>query len=118
MPSHFLCVVDHAGCFRHVNPSLIAILCYTEAYLIGKPFSKFVHPTDVKANYTIHSDMVFNAPILFFTNRMLTHSGIYKKFSWTVCEPKADGQIYAQAQHYADALRSRKTVLTSKNDST
>ncbi|MCX7178344.1 MAG: PAS domain-containing protein, partial [Proteobacteria bacterium] len=47
--SDLMGIADPGGTFRKINPAFVALLGYSEAEILARPFIEFVHPEDRQA---------------------------------------------------------------------
>ncbi|HEY9811125.1 MAG TPA: PAS domain-containing protein [Halomicronema sp.] len=106
-----LCIAGFDGFFKHLNPSWLETLGYTEAELIGKPFLDFVHPEDRQR--TLNEMALLNNGHFTFNleNRYLCKDGSYKWLSWRGAPFVEEQLVYAVARD----ITSRKQAEEQLN---
>ena len=108
-----LCIADHNGYFKRLNPAFEATLGFSNAELMAKPFLEWVHPDDRDATLAVMKDLDASARTLKFANRYLCRDGSYRWLSW-VSSP-FEGLIYAAA-HDITSLKNAEADLQKGND--
>ncbi len=108
LSSSLVCMLNKDGCFKHVNPSFLTLLGYTEEELLGKPFTNIVHPDDVLNIPTIESKMGMTNQVVQFTNRMMAINGDCKYFTWSFSMNKKQEHIYALAIDVTEKMESEQ----------
>ncbi len=86
------------GYFKRVNPAFCNLLGYTEADLLSKPYSSFIHPDDIyKVDQALKS---LNAghPAFLVELRLLAEDGTYRLLLWSGYPDLEAGLIFAIAK--------------------
>jgi len=91
-----LCIADHEGYFRRLNPEWEKALGYPLPELIGKRFLDFVHPDDLKPTMEAVSKLSRDEEILNFVNRYRHRDGSYRWIEWRSFP--IESRIYAVAR--------------------
>jgi len=110
-----VCVADFEGFFRWINPRFEAVLGWTEADLMARPFLEFVHPDDVQATLDEMASLEEGADTLRFTNRYRCGDGGFRWLEWNATPDQEAGLIYAIARDVSD-LRPDKGRLRALQD--
>jgi PAS domain S-box-containing protein len=94
------------GYWKRVNPTVEALLGYTERDWRARPFMEFIHPDD-RARSEEEALRVFEgATVHAFENRVLCKDGSYKWIEWTAT-PVTEGRvIYAVGRDVTERRRS------------
>jgi len=93
------CTADFDGYFTRVNPAGCALLGYTEAELLSRPFLDFVHPADREATVRETQRLVRGEePTVDFENRYRNRDGSYRWLAWSARGIQDEGLIYASAR--------------------
>ena len=71
------------GYWKRVNPTVEAVLGYTEAEALSRPFMEFVHPGDRERTEEAARRVIGGATAFSFVNRILCKDGSYKWIEWT-----------------------------------
>lgn len=72
------------GYWKRVNPTVEALLGYTEREALGRPFIEFVHPDDRERSGEEARRVLEGTTIRAFENRRLCKDGSHKWIEWTV----------------------------------
>jgi PAS domain S-box-containing protein len=99
-------VAGFDGYWKRVNPTVEALLGYTEREALARPFMEFIHPDDRERSEEEARRVFAGATVRAFENRMLCKDGSYKWIEWTAT-PVPDGPvIYAVGRDVTDRRRS------------
>ena len=94
-----VCIADHKGNLKKVNPAFSDILGYSMEELLSKPVSTFIYSEDKIKTAQFRDNLRGKNPVLNFENRYLTKDGNIIWLSWTsISEPKSQ-LIYAIAKN-------------------
>ena len=96
-----VCVASTDGYFKQLNPAFEAVLGYTRAELLDKPFLDFVHADDRQRTIDVVSGLSRGETTVDFENRYLCKNGDYKWLSWHAT-PEPGGAIYAVARDVSE----------------
>ena len=100
---------------REVNPAWPALLGWSQAEIVGRSYTQFVHPDDVEGSRLWAGALVANSESGEFENRYLCKDGAYRWIAWSVTASKGafhciGRDIHAQKEQ-ADALRAAEEAL-------
>jgi PAS domain S-box-containing protein len=101
-------IFNETGSFNQVNDAWTAVLGYTPAELLGRPFLTFVHPHDMAR--TLEAFDRANASgelVTQFVNRYRHRDGSYRTLEWTGRRVPELGVHYSTARDITDAPRSQ-----------
>ncbi len=84
--------------FGKVNPAVIRILGYSEAELLSKPYTFFVHPEDLEITKREVGKLQKGALMIQFKNRFVCKDGSIKWFVWSISPELSTGLLYAVAR--------------------
>lgn len=87
-----LCVLDHEGILRSVNPAWSSLLGWSEEQLTGHSGEELVHPDDLRASMDTRAALALGERLQHFENRMRHADGSYRWVSWHASED--NGLIY------------------------
>lgn len=107
-----LCVAGMDGYFKRVNRAFADTLGYSEAELLARPFTDFIHPDDLEATREVLQSLGAGKDCLFFENRYRDHDGAWHWLAWrcpgtTPTVPL----IYAIAKDVTEHKRSEAEIL-------
>ncbi|WP_121353900.1 PAS domain-containing sensor histidine kinase [Flavisolibacter nicotianae] len=83
MTPDLVCIVSKEGYFKKINPAVSRKLHYTEAELMARPVSDFIHPDDKALTAKARAGLLESQPLLNFQNRYLTRNGNTVWLEWT-----------------------------------
>jgi PAS domain S-box-containing protein len=94
------------GYWKRANPTVEALLGYSERDWRTRPFLEFIHPDD-RPRSEVETQRVFEgATVHAFENRVLCKDGSYKWIEWTAT-PVSEGRvIYAVGRDVTERRRS------------
>src|SRR5207248_3999463 len=93
-----LCVADFNGYFCRVNSAWEAVVGFSPAELVARPFVDFVHPEDKAATLAEAAKLAQGASVIRFENRYLHKDGSYRWFHWKAVPDLEHRLIYAIAR--------------------
>jgi PAS domain S-box-containing protein len=94
------------GYWKRVNPTVEALLGYTEREALGRPFMEFVHPDDRERSGEEARRVLEGTTIRAFENRMLCKDGSHKWIEWTVTPLPEARVMYGVGRDVTDRRRS------------
>ncbi len=92
-----LCYFHADGTFAHVNPAWEDTLGWSLEEMIGKPFSAFIHPDDVRGSEAAFALLTSGEPVLGFENRYRAKDEAYHRLS-CVAVPEGDDRYFCSAR--------------------
>ncbi|MEG3877060.1 PAS domain S-box protein [Microcoleus sp. herbarium7] len=119
-----LCVVGFDGYFKRVNPAAEKILGYSEAEMVGKLFTEFVHPDDREATLKEAESIAAGNNAVGFENRWQCRNQSYKWVAWTVSPFCEEELMYGIGREITDrkcaqeSLQQTNSILRSVIEST
>lgn len=104
-----VCLASTDGYFRQLNPAFEAVLGFTRAELLEKPFLHFVHSDDREKTIDVLAGLSRGEATIDFENRYLCKDGQYKWLSWhATAEP--GGIIYAAARDVSERKANQERL--------
>jgi len=94
------------GYWKRVNPTVEAVLGYTEREALARPFMEFVHPDDRERTEEEARRVVAGATALAFENRIMCRDGSYKWIEWTVTPVPEERVMYGVGRDITERRRS------------
>ena len=94
------------GYWKRVNPTVGAVLGYTEREALARPFMEFVHPDDRERTEEEARRVVGGAKALAFENRIVCKDGSYKWIEWTVTPVPEERVMYGIGRDVTERRRS------------
>jgi PAS domain S-box-containing protein len=110
-----LCVAGLDGFFKRVNPAFEAILGWSAAELLARPFLDFVHPDDRAATQAVVGDLARGAPTIDFENRYRCRDGSFRWVLWTAVPYLPEGLIYACGHDVTAAKQAEQALRASES---
>ena len=94
------------GYWKRVNPTVEALLGYTERDWLARPFMDFIHPDDRERSEEEARRVLGGGTARPFENRIVCKDGSHKWVEWTAT-PLPEGRvIYAVGRDITDRRRS------------
>lgn len=112
MSPDMLCVASTQGIFLELNPAWETALGYPLSEMIGRPFTDFLHPDDIKPTLEAFEEQIRGKDIFKFTNRYLCKDGSVKWLEWTGRACDDQNLIYSIAR---DVSETRKIDATLRS---
>jgi len=97
-----LCIASTDGYFTKVNPSMSAILEYSEQELLNSPFMNLVHPADKEKTAAELKNIIDGNPTYYIENRYITKSGKIKWLAWTTTSASDKGTMFCSAKDISE----------------
>jgi PAS domain S-box-containing protein len=94
------------GYWKRVNPTVEAVLGYTEREALARPFMEFVHPGDRKRTEEEARRVVGGASAFAFENRIVCKDGSYKCIEWTVTPVPEERVMFGVGRDVTERRRS------------
>jgi PAS domain S-box-containing protein len=94
------------GYWKQVNPTVEALLGYTESDWLARPFMEFIHPDDRERSEAATQRVFEGATVRAFENRVLCKDGSYKWIEWTATPLRERRVIYAVGRDVTERRRS------------
>jgi PAS domain S-box-containing protein len=101
-------VAGFDGYWKRVNPTVEALLGYTEREALGRPFMEFIHPDDRPRSEEETRQVFEGATVRAFENRVLCKDGSYKWIEWTATPVPEGRVIYAVGRDVTERRRSER----------
>ncbi len=109
-----LCTASLEGYFKSVTPAFTSLLGYSEAELLARPFTEFVHSDDVEPTIAVIRRMGEDGSIDDFENRYLDTEGNYHRIYWSGIYDYETKLIYAVGRDITEKRRTEDTLLQSQ----
>ena len=94
------------GYWKRVNPTVEAVLGYTEREALARPFMEFVHPDDRERTEEEARRVVAGATAVAFENRIVCKDGSSKWIEWTVTPVPEERVMYGVGRDVTERRRS------------
>jgi len=96
------------GYWKRVNPTVEALLGYTERDWLARPFMEFIHPDDRERSQEETRRVFAGATVRAFENRVLCKDGSFKWIEWTATPVTQGHVIYAVGRDVTERRRSER----------
>jgi PAS domain S-box-containing protein len=96
------------GYWKRVNPTVEALLGYTERDWLARPFMEFIHPDDRERSQEETRRVFAGATVRAFENRVLCKDGSHKWIEWTATPVTQGRVIYAVGRDVTERRRSER----------
>lgn len=103
-----LCVLDHRGVLRSVNPAWSTLLGWSEEQLTGLNSEDLVHPDDLAPSIETRATLFRGERLQHFENRMRHADGSYRWVSWHASED--NGLIYGCGRDVTEQRRAAELL--------
>jgi PAS domain S-box-containing protein len=106
-------VAGFDGYWKRVNPSVQAVLGYSEHESLTRPFMEFVHAADRERTLQEARRVAGGERSVAFTNRILRKDGSYRWIEWTVTPVREERVMYGLGRDVTERRRreSEQTAL-------
>ena len=96
------------GYWKRANPTVEALLGYTESDWRARPFMEFIHPDDRERSTEATRRVFEGATVRAFENRVLCKDGSHKWIEWTATPVTERRVIYAVGRDITERRRSER----------
>ncbi|OBP13925.1 hypothetical protein A5320_14720 [Rheinheimera sp. SA_1] len=93
-----LCIANDQNYFERVNAAFCRISGYSEAELLSRPFTDFIHPADLLPTEDVVTEISQGKAASGFINRYRHKDGHYLTLQWSSIRDPATCKVYASAQ--------------------
>lgn len=115
LSTDLMLVSKNDGTITAVNPAWTQSLGWSEAELVGRQFTDFVHADDFARTQNETSEIGRGRPMQHFENRYRHRNGSYRSFSWAAVSEdgliQAVGRDITSEKEQADALKQAEEAL-------
>jgi PAS domain S-box-containing protein len=106
---------DYSGMMSAVSPAWTRVLGWSEAELLSRGYSTFMHPDDEPPTLEVIGRMAETRQPTRFENRIATQSGEWRSIEWTVA-PEPDGANFIAVGRDLSLAKARETELAAAQD--
>ena len=99
-------VAGFDGYWKRVNPTVEAVLGYTEREALARPFIEFVHPDDRERTAKEALHVMEGETAFAFEIRMVCKDGSYKWIEWTATPVPEDGVMFGVGRDITERRRA------------
>jgi PAS domain S-box-containing protein len=108
----FLVIAGLDGKVLSVNPTWTAILGWSDADLLDKPYEWLVHPDDLEKTRVEVGRLAKGHRTLHFENRLRDEDGFYHWISWAAATDS--GRIYCMGRDFTEYKRAEEAIRESE----
>ncbi len=108
-----LAIADLNGGFTKINPAFAETLGYSEAEILKKPFTEFVHPADRQRTLVQIKGSANPGGTLKFENRYICKDGSVRWLSWSAIVDDEEQLIYAAARDTTRQKQYEQSLFNS-----
>jgi PAS domain S-box-containing protein len=113
MSQDLLCVLDHDGVLRSINPAWSSVLGWSEAQLSGRNSEELVHPDDLAPSIDTRATLARGERLQHFENRLRHADGSYRWISWHASED--NGLIYGCGRDVTQQRRATELLEQARS---
>ena len=106
-----VCIAGKDGFFRKVNPAVIEKFGYTEAELMARPITSFIHKEDKDLTSQERNKMLLGKAMVNFQNRYVTKNGKIIWLEWTSVYFPDKEVVFAIANDVTEKKKIEKEIL-------
>lgn len=112
------CIADlNTATFTRINPAFQAVLGYSPAELLGRPFLDFIHPDDIAPTLAVIDEKLkAGVTVIHFENRYRAKDGSYRWFDWVSNPVPERGLTYATAFDVTERRRIEQQLRELNED--
>jgi PAS domain S-box-containing protein len=103
-------LLDRDGVLRHVNPAFARVTGRSPAECVGLPFASFAHPDDA-IPLALAWDRATDTTVVL---RFRCRDGAYRRLSWQLSAPDADGTVHALGHDVTDREAAALALHTTE----
>jgi len=100
-----LCIANQHNYFERVNTAFSRVTGYSEAELLSRPFTDFIHPDDLISTNVEVAEQQQGRVTSGFCNRYRHKNGHYVTLQWSSVLDPVTGKLYASAQDITERLQ-------------
>jgi len=112
-----LCILDHDGYYKKVNPTLLSLLGYSEKELKAHPFPFYVHPDDLQETLHEYEEVTKGQRNKVVKNRFRSKDGQYHWISWSTIIEDKEGVFYSAGQNVTKQKQLEEALQREKQES-
>jgi PAS domain S-box-containing protein len=101
-------VAGFDGYWKRVNPTVEAVLGYSEREALSRPFMEFIHPDDYERTVEEAGRVMAGENAVAFENRVVCKNGSYRWIEWTVTPVPEEGVMYGIGRDVTERRRTER----------
>ena len=110
-----LTVVSYDGRLERINPSWTRVLGWDEETLLSRPYAEILHPDEVESIGDLLADLQTNDQPALLEDRLLTASGEWRTFVWTLSPEPGGERLYGVGRDVTEE-RAQSERLAAAQD--
>ncbi|TDO20904.1 PAS domain S-box protein [Pedobacter duraquae] len=99
------------GFYKKVNPAMIKLLGFSEAELLSRSFTAFIHPDDLSHTLDAFKDVKKGMAVHYFENRLIKKEGSQIWLAWNVTSATENGLIFCVGKDITDKKQSEQVLI-------
>ncbi|RYG63060.1 response regulator, partial [bacterium] len=109
-------IVGMDGYFKRLNPAFSAILGYSEAELLSRPFMELIHPDDREATQRLATQLEQGGNLMGFENRYLRQDGTWCWLEWKTVSFPEERLIYVAARDITERKATEVSLYQTNEE--
>ena len=109
-----LTVVSYDGRLERINPSWTRVLGWDEETLLARPYVEILHPDEVESIGGLLADMQASGQPVLLEDRLLTASGDWRTFVWTLSPEPGGERLYGVGRDVTEERAQSERLATAQ----
>jgi PAS domain S-box-containing protein len=110
-----LTVVNYEGELERINPSWSRVLGWDEERLLSRPYAEILHPDELGDIGDLLAEMKANGQPVLLEDRLLTASGDWRTFVWTLSPEPGGERLYGVGRDVTEE-RAQEAALAEAQE--
>lgn len=99
------------GFYKKVNPVMLTLLGVSEAELLSRPFTSFIHPEDLEHTLHAFKGVTEGRAVHYFENRLIKGDGMQVWLAWDVTSATENGLIFCVGKDITEKKQSEQELM-------
>ena len=100
------------GFYKKVNPAMMNLLGYSEAELLRRSFTSFIHPDDLNHTLDAFKEVTEGIAVHYFENRLVKKNGDQIWLAWNVTSATENGLIFCVGKDITEKKYDEEELIT------
>jgi PAS domain S-box-containing protein len=109
-----LTVVNYAGQLERINQSWTRVLGWDEDTLLTRPYVEILHPDEIESIGGLLAEMQANGKPVLLEDRLLTVSGEWRTFVWTLSPEPGGERLYGVGRDVTEERAQTAALLQAQ----